>query len=190
MAEKIVITRTTLKEIKESFERFEEEYRRYAEYVSEIARFWPLISQPKLRDAHHFWCQDLDRVENRERLPDGLDHFKCCGHLAYWLRRTAPVMELYDDIAGYDENVRQLEPGGQRHQLRELLVAYTNEYLAFDWSYQICLYYERMRPEPEKNPRADGDILTRDYVRTLCHFLKCKNVSPHALFLIFRSLFV
>jgi hypothetical protein len=32
--------------------------------------------------------------------------------------------------------------------------------------------------------------LSVDYYRTVCHFLKYKTVSPHGIFLLYKSLFL
>ena len=186
----VVLTRTILQDIVESYDRFEDAYFGYVDAVLEEARFMPQFSRPRLREVHHFWNNDLQRLEAHEAdLTHGLDHFKCCGHLAYWLRRCAPMTELLDVAGAYLEEIRDLEPGSKRLALRNLLQSHTNEYLAFDWAFQICLFYEQTKP-PSGNPRAKAELLTEDYVRTICHFLKSKNVSPHALFLVFKSLFV
>lgn len=89
------------------------------------------------------------------------------------------VIDLREDIAdspGYDLTKKQSE-------FRELLFAYANEYLAFDFGYQFCRFYELGKG------RAESLNLGDDYYRTMCHFLKYKTVSPHALFLIYKSLF-
>ena len=71
---------------------------------------------------------------------------------------------------------------------RDLLFGYHNEYMAFEIGYQFCRFYELSDPMPSQ--RADSLILTDDYYKTMCHFLKYKTVSPHAMFLIYKSLFL
>ncbi len=71
---------------------------------------------------------------------------------------------------------------------RTLLISYSNEYLAFDFGFQICKYYEAKH---KKRPsyRARELVLSEKYYQTTCHFLKYKTASPHALQLLFKSLF-
>ena len=71
---------------------------------------------------------------------------------------------------------------------RGLLLPYANEYLAFDFGFQIVKFYELGKEGGSK--RANEMALSRDYYKTVCHFLKYKTVSPHALNLIYRSLFL
>jgi len=71
--------------------------------------------------------------------------------------------------------------------LRNLLFGYHNEFIAFEFGYQFCLFYEINKPGGSE--RAERLSLSGDYYRTVCQFLKYKNVSPHALFLIFKNLF-
>jgi hypothetical protein len=182
----VVISKTTLHSIAENFDDFKNEFVCYANTVSEKAQLLPIFVEFRLRDAHLFWKEDLDRVDAAEpHLKNGLDHFKQGGHLAYWLRRTSPVVEFKDMAGAYSAGCGDLAEDGAA--LRELLYKCGMEYLAFDWAFQICLFHEKTRPD--KTLRADQMSLSRDYIETICHFLKRKNVSPHALSLIFRSLF-
>lgn len=168
----------------EDFDRFRATFEEFAKATCLGACLFPTISLPRLRDAHHAWRDDLSRVEAREsNLSAGLDHFKQCGHLTYWLRRCGPVVE-FEDIAALWE-----EAGGlykDEEELRDLLRKYGNEYMAFDIGLQICQYYELERTDGKglENP----PIITLEYLIDLCHFLKFKHVSPHSIYLIFRSL--
>jgi hypothetical protein len=159
----------------------------YAQYVLHQARLFPRLSHPRTVEAHGAWLNDLERVNEHEKnLGGGLDHFKRCGHLAFWVRRMGPVVESvettsYQDSPGYD-----LSPDEQA--FRDLLFGYCNEYLAFDLGFQFCRYYEMNKPGG--SARAVRLVLGEEYLRTTCHFLKYKNVSPHALFLIYKSLFI
>ncbi|MBC7953430.1 MAG: hypothetical protein H7Z12_16620 [Rhodospirillaceae bacterium] len=151
------------------------------------ARLYPKIQAVRLFDAHHQWQQDVDRVSKYELDSGTPDHYKQCGHLVYWLRRSSPVVEWVDasNNLGDAEGLPDLP---EHAQMKELLLKYGNEYLAFDLGYRICRYFEVSR---EDNPLSeDGRLLTPDYLRTISHFLKTKNVSPHAMYLILKSLFL
>jgi len=164
----------------------------YSQYVIDVlhdgVRLFPQFSIQRLHDAHHAWMDDLKRVgDNEPDLDQGLDHFKQSGHLAFWLRRTSPLIDVVDltgnlaDPAGYPLAEIEL-------QFRKLLFAYGNEYLAFDFGYQICKFHECAKPGG--STRASQLVPSVEFYRTTCHFLKWKTVSPHAVFLIFKSLFV
>lgn len=147
------------------------------------ARLMARLSKPRLLEAHRSWVDDLVRVQAREpELGDGLDHFKRSGHLAFWLRRMGPIVEALDVMGMVSEPERDPLTSDQL-AFRDLLFGYSNEYTAFDLGLQFCRFYE------EDNPRSLMTI-DQNYFRMICHFLKFKNVSPHALTLIYKSLFL
>lgn len=160
----------------------------FSQHVLGQARLYPKLSELRVIEAHGAWCSDLKRVNDHEpQLGEGLDHFKRCGHLAFWVRRMGPVVEAIDltksvaDAEGYHLSADETA-------FRDLLFGYCNEYVAFDLGFQLCRYYEMAKKGGSQ--RASSIVLPEDYLRTACHFLKYKNVSPHALFLIYKSLFL
>lgn len=166
---------------------FVEKFGEYAGDVLRTCRLHPVASTPRIIEAYGAWKNDLLRVgEHEPKLNDGLDHFKQCGHLAFWLRRLSPIVESYDtlqnlgDSQGYPLN-------DDEKAFRKLLLGYVNEYLAFDYGYQICKYYEI--GQEGGSERAQSLAPDREYYQTMCQFLKYKNVSPHAMHLIYKSLF-
>ena len=170
----------------EDFSQFERMFTEYAKETAQTACLFPKLSMPKLRDAHYAWRDDLSRVGEREsRLQGGLDHFKQCGHLTYWLRRIAPVIE-YCDLAALWEEPDELYP--DEVTMRELLRKYGGEYLSFDFGLQICQFYELERIDRATSGKEPA--ITMDYLNDICHMFKFKNVSPHAIHLIFKSLFL
>jgi hypothetical protein len=160
----------------------------FAKDILWSARLFPRLSEPRVIEAHGAWCNDLNRVSNHEpHLEEGLDHFKRCGHLAFWVRRMSPVVEAVD----VTQNVADAEGmplSGDEMAFRDLLFGYCNEYLAFELGLQFCRFYEIGKPGG--SARANSLVLSEDYIRTMCHFLKYKQVSPHALFLVYKSLFL
>jgi len=143
----------------------------------------PKFSQARLRDAHYAWRSDIKRLIAVEpNLKGGLDHFKQCAHLAYWLRRKSPIVD-YVDWAAQVENLDELYP--DEIARRDLLSKYGEEYLAFDFGLKICTYYELEKLE---HPRSSAPALSIAYITDVCHMLKFKHVSPHAMYLIYKSL--
>ncbi|MEI9930702.1 MAG: hypothetical protein WDM89_09160 [Rhizomicrobium sp.] len=143
----------------------------------------PKFSPARLRDAHYAWRLDIKRVEATEpNLGDGLDHFKQSAHLAYWLRRKSPIVD-YHDWAAEIEDLNDLYP--DEVERRDLLLRYGEEYLAFDFGLKICTYYELERLD---NPRSSVPKLSKEYIFDVCHMLKFKHVSPHAMYLIYKSI--
>lgn len=169
-----------------SDENFVRIYSKYVYYVLNKARLEPRLSVPRLIEARGAWKNDLDRVGTHEpKLLDGLDHFKHAAHLAFWLRRIAPLVEAVDvtqnisDAQGYPLSEAE-------NSFRAILHPYAAEYLAFDFGYQIVKFYENGHCPISKKPnKVDVD----NYYYNICHFMKYKNVSPHAMYLIYSSLY-
>lgn len=181
------ITKDTLPAIVGSPDEFVVIFKNYCEQVLREAVLIPVLSKLRLKDAHGSWTNDLSRVgENEKHLTEGLDHFKQAGHLAFWLRRMSPLIEAYEMEGNYQDG-QTYEVSGLAADFRKLLFAYGNEYLAFDFGFQIVSFYEHSRSDRTKE--GSSVRLSRDYYDTVCHFLKFKNVSPHALHLIYKSLF-
>jgi hypothetical protein len=170
----------------EGFDKFRDTFCQYATFVLWQGRLIPQFSIPRLAEAHGAWQNDLARVGKHEkRLENGLDHFKQAGHLTYWLRRMGPIVEATDatqnpgDSEGYPLTQDEIA-------FRNLMLGHCNEYLAFDFGFQIVKFYELSEGEC----RAKNLTLSPDYIGRMCHFLKYKHVSPHALHIIFNSLFI
>ncbi|NJL08366.1 MAG: protein-glutamate O-methyltransferase family protein [Methylacidiphilales bacterium] len=168
---------------------FIEEFKKYAGEVFGACRLYPVISDARLIEVRGAWLHDLKHVGKHEpNLTDGLDHFKQCGHLSFWIRRLSPVVEATDsksdlgDAEGYD--LSTIEIG-----LRDTLFGYANEYLAFDYCFIICKYYEANKKGSPSEFARDLTI-SPDYYKVIRQFLKYKSVSPHAMHLIYRSLFM
>ena len=181
------IGRSTLSDLKDP-NKFVAIFAEFAEHVLGKARLFPKLSKPRLIEACGAWKNDLDRVgSNEPNLEGGLDHLKHAGHLSFWLRRMSPLVEAIDltkdfaDAEGYPLS-------DSESAFRRILLPYANEYLAFDFGYQIARYYELAKEGGSS--RASNMALSVDYYKTMCHFLKYKSVSPHALHLIYKSLFM
>jgi hypothetical protein len=137
----------------------------------------------RLPHAHFFWTKDIERVakevgSQEGDLPKEPDIFKRCGFLSFWLRRTAPFI--------YAEAVRALHHTREERSWQELFSRFPNEMFAFDLPF-------RMAAMNYGAQRADLAIalakLSYSYLHDVCHYLKTKPVSPHALYLIYKSLF-
>jgi hypothetical protein len=136
------------------------------------------LSPTRLEEARLLWLRDTGRIDIQgDTIPD---HFKQAGFLAYWLRRRL-VVNWWQ---------RSLVEEATVEQDKFLLSA--NEICAFLLGFRLCLYFEFKE-------QIDG----RDHIGHLLQeltfasnlkfdvatLLKHKNVSPHALYLIYRTLF-
>lgn len=140
------------------------------------AHFKPVFSDSLMHEAWRAFRWDTERLEGN--MPSKPDHFKIGGFAAYWLRRNSPVIALGKDntVIKHDKVVM-----GQQ----KLLAKYGRAFLPFHLGYRICHNFE--------SNRADGGGLSlrldADYIESMCYVMKYKNVSPHAMGMIYRSLF-
>lgn len=142
-----------------------------------------------LRDAYELWTNDLDRIENFD-LKNGTkaDHLKHAGHLCYWLRRCKVIswVGLTDDHS--DDEIKSWFKNNSLIIGR--MYGRENEFLAIDLCYRMAAYAEAVKYNHKKSPT---DILSRidsEYISAVAHVFKTKNVSPHAIYLIFYGLIV
>ncbi|MCJ2079890.1 hypothetical protein [Methylobacterium sp. J-090] len=131
--------------------------------------------------AHEFWNDDINALPRRMKSGDP-DHFKKSGFLAFWLRREPPIMCWDDRGVEYDSLPKSIA-----FQV-DYLKTYGREYGAFMLGYSICRHFESTR----NGGAYDGSRydLTQKYVDDMMFFMKRMNVSPHALFMIYESLFM
>ena len=160
------------------------------------------VSADKLLTAHDFWIGDVNRTAKRghsqidrftgEEFYKKPNHLKQLAFLTFWIRRASPISDIVEK-AGH--NVLPLNVNR--------FFAYSNELLAFHAGIKICFGYEvreiRSHQQDSKSIHTWDAIKTgqalhsklknwsfvSDYVITLKH----KNMSPHAIYLIYRTLF-
>lgn len=136
----------------------------------------------RLRSAHGLWLDDLNNSSKRDMKGGMLDEFKHAGYLSFWLRRATPIIHIRpkkEALAKLNEK--------DRYYLHFLL-RFGNEHLAFTLGYEICLYFVCNRASRPLDPSAFA--YDADFVHDIHSTLKRKNMSPHAMNLIYRSLFM
>lgn len=130
------------------------------------------IDENRLLESYVLWMNDLARIKEFE-MSDSyeLDHFKHAAHMVYWLRRALPILSIQaaEEDATADEKKEQ-----------DILYKYANQYCAFDLGFMLCAFFEAQRPG--SGIYYSQMNLDYDYKQVASHFLKTKNVSPHALF--------
>ncbi|WP_141699306.1 hypothetical protein [Candidatus Thiosymbion oneisti] len=160
----------------------------HADEIYQSCLLVPVFSRARASDAYTAWENDVRRVAEFDLGGKPLDHLKQAAHLAYWLRRMGPIIDSRDSSKNIQDGAGYVDLTKDQETLRELLFKYSTEYLAFDLGYQICAFYEKAKAGA--SGRNQNFAPTTEYVDTVCHFLKFKNISPHALFLIYKSLFL
>jgi hypothetical protein len=136
------------------------------------------LSPTRLEEARLLWMRDTKRIDiEGDTTPD---HFKQVGFLVYWLRRRM--------VVGFCRRGLAVEPSSEQDKF----ILSANETCAFMVGLRISVYFAlkdvidsvdhigHAIQEMELEPALKFDIAT---------LLKHKNVSPHSLYLIYRTLF-
>jgi hypothetical protein len=162
----------------------------YNEIASKY-HFRCIMSARRLGEAFDYWQEDAARTlaSGIEGPTQGLDHFKHASFIAFWLRRMIPVNDL--------QNLGPV-PVDQRIAYENFL-RFGNEVCALFIGFQLCLFYEDARIEALNS--ADKDAIGRignkiedtrfppDLMTEFSMILKHKNMSPYAIYLLYKSLF-
>lgn len=164
------------------------------------------VSASRLLDTYDHWQGDVNRAASEnfpengipldeEIQPIELDHLKHAGFITFWIRRSVPIQ----NISKQSNPIKSVSD-----RMMQRFYAFSNELFAVRVGLGICLSYEAriVREEIEKS----GKILTIDQrnqslfisrrlsnwnlIRDYLHILKHKNISPHAIYLIYKTLFI
>jgi hypothetical protein len=168
----------------------------YQRIVFDMEPIVPAISEYWTAQAHYRWSKDTARVRSKEYDGRPLDHFKLSGFLCYWLRRCPPLTSLHHNPDLKFASVKL------RGEPSKILVQYGNVFAAFDIGLRICRYWEAARTDIKYDADAKRDAAVRQriarlsisrnskYVEDICYTLAEKNISPHSLNMLYKSLFL
>lgn len=146
--------------------------------IAGVAKLDLEFSRVAAHSAYEAYCGDVKRMVIS--MPKGKepDHFKRCGCLAYWLRRNSPV------IGWHAQEDAFLATESPLKEWRTFFEKYGHAFLAFALGYHICHYYEAQKGNaPRRKPGLD-------YLGDMCYVMKYKNISPHAMGMVYRALFL
>jgi hypothetical protein len=161
----------------------------YKQVVFSMEPIVPVLSDYWISQAHYRWTKDINSVREKEYAGGTLDHFKSAGFLCYWLRRCPPLSELTTNLDTTFAGIRHREPN-------KLLIQYGNVFAAFDIGLRICRYWESARtdiayPDAVREAMMKLSIPQRsEYISDICYTLAEKNISPHSLNMLYKSLFL
>lgn len=178
-----------------------------AQFVDRMARAYQIltirhgadlsVAAVRLEEAHGYWQEDVRRTLSRGIADsDGLDHFKHAAFISFWLRRTNPIVELYIPDGW-------LESRGEVERLRrENFALFANEICSLGVGFSICLMYESnvfMKSQESSVVSINGRMSRLDYIRRVrfpqslvrefSKIIKHKNMSPYAMYMMYKSLF-
>lgn len=165
-------------------------HHQYQQIVFGMEAVSPVLSDYWIAHAHYRWTKDMRYVSDKEYEGRALDHFKRAGFLCYWLRRCPPLTDLARNPDARFAGVVH------REGRKALLVQYGNVYAAFDIGLRICRYWEAARTDI-KYPTEERERIKRfnipqgsEYLADMCYTLAEKNISPHSLNMLYKSLFM
>lgn len=134
------------------------------------------FSKKRTREARSLWIADIKNM----KIDGGgePDHFKQAGFLAYWMRRRIPI-SLLEKTDRFDGSTPQLE-----------FADYPNEICSFVFGLRVCIFFEAPKRETDARLKdLEALKLSPAFLRDIAVLLFHKQVSPHAMYLIYRSLF-
>jgi len=113
--------------------------------------------------------------------PDSVtpDHFKLSGALVYWLRRFGVVYGLQHQVVSEQPD----------EDIRLLALEYECELPAYTLGLDLCKFFEHGASDEEYRD-VNKPRITMSYLRSVCYLMRFKSLSPHAMGMIYRSLFI
>ena len=157
------------------------------------------INNFRAYEAHDLWTDDLDKLLHHGiESSDDLEIYKYAGFLSYWLRRRL-VIDSIDIYSGEAPNP-QIKIKDHRDNLpkeMEEFLQFHNERSAFDFGIQMCFNYKINELKDEGFSDEDIEMFINNLARKSKQMawdtsilMKQKSVSPHTLYLVFKSLFL
>lgn len=158
----------------------------------------PVLSRYNLLEALSSYRSDIKDLERRENGGGEAEQFKKAAFLAYWLRRVSPIQSIIGTAPAAKASTAT--------DFQSFLIAYANEYCAFDLGFRISRYWVTRDEDLEHHSVRITSVydgitneidfknishfrLSRAYIRDVCQLMKEKNVSPHALYLMYKGIF-
>lgn len=175
--ERLEITADIFNQLAENEDDFASAVRKHGVWLFRQGGCEPILGKSRLHDAWDAFRHDKEDAQSRPPEKGWPNHFQQAGILAYWLCRFAPV---------YDSRDLSMPPGSET--LAELIKNYPSDLLAFSMGLAICHFFESHQNAPSVVPKVEENQY--DYYKAICYVMKFKNLSPHAMGMIYRSLFV
>jgi hypothetical protein len=158
------------------------------------------VSERRIGEAHDLWQADVARTLAHDTDEDTteLDHFKNAAFIADWLRRRGPIndVEFLEESRVETTHGQGAETAPSSAQIQ--FYQYGAELCALYVGFYICLAYEvyamAEREIDTSKTRVISDAvgvraMPRHFQSEFPRLLKTKDVSAHALYMIYRSLF-
>lgn len=163
--------------------------------IGKLFQCRPIVTPRYLTHVHDYYHADLERSLDHGT-PDEtveLDHFKHAAFLCFWLRRINPIHDI-QFLASLGER-RAWEEAAQIPETTkwDIFSNYGNEICAFEFGLRIALFFEKFAQSTSPDvisiagrtevPKGLG----ADFLET-AKMLRHKNMSPHAIYLLYKSI--
>jgi hypothetical protein len=137
------------------------------------------MSANRTQESRIHWTRDTDKIEiDGKTTPD---HFKHAGYLCFWLRRRIVL-----------EKITLLPGAPSEAHPEKFFLKYGSELCAFFAGFWLCISFE-FSSELEQLENIVETLhqyeIPKAFTEDVCKLLRHKEVSPHALYLIYRALF-
>lgn len=141
-----------------------------------------LVSEDRIEEARQYFLRDVKRFDFEDPNTDPCE-FKRTAALVYWLRRRGFVSSC-DDSIGYDTDAGK----ERQNNFKE----FPTEFCSFMIGYRICYWLanaETINKDVDLEHKIPNS-LQYGFLYDSARLLRMSNVSPHGLYLIYRSLFL
>lgn len=168
-----------------------------ASNYNSIALSWNcsvLMSVRRLGEAYDFWREDHTRTLSEGiQTSVSLDHFKHASFIAFWLRRMLPINQTL-----IHSKYQSIPDDRNATDNQKFFFRYGNELCALLIGFMICLFYEAsyiaanqevLQLVPNRLDCIRQYRLPPEIISDFVMIMKHKNMSPHALYLLYKSLF-
>lgn len=155
------------------------------------------LSSRKLKNFHDLYKNERQRGLDKGS-PEGmveLDHLKDAAYFCFWFRRSSPIGQVHF-LSTLGERNSWPDGIAPADAARDLFSRYADELCAFLLSFHIVAYFEYVVIRKEKRiPKlfitgtAEANAVY-DHLQEICSMLKHKNMSPQAIYLMLKFLFI
>lgn len=163
----------------------------FAQILFEKYELTPDISQSSLKDAYQFWCTDIVisaheiGCTTHQSTPS---HLKKAGALMACLNKVKPINRLNCKLSYEFSEYSDFK--------KEIVSIFPNEWFAFEFARHYLSNADKTREGMKEYHEflshlslTDEDILSHEYIKDMCTYMRAKSPSSVSLYTVLRSLY-
>lgn len=155
------------------------------------------IGELKIKESYALWQEDVDRVLSHAiQNSDSLCEYKHAGFISYWLRRRQIITNINIDSSEHSKTISLEEHFESLPNSMKTYAQFYNELSAFRLGLRISFHYFiiKLKDIGSSKEEIESKIniiakRVKEIEVDMSVFLKQKNISPHALYLIYKTIF-